>query len=115
MVISKVFNLVGAGMGWGLTLAARDRSDWDWSYPACLTFLTSVAYVGIGDAMASRFGRPFGRHHGLEGRQERRGQCRVYRGGGHRLCHCEVGDRELCFCCRGELESGGQRSEQNCF
>jgi len=62
MVISHVFLLVGAGMGWWLTLAARDQSDWDWIEPTSLTFSTGVACVGLGDAAASLIGRRFGRH-----------------------------------------------------
>jgi len=62
MVISHVFLLVGAGTGWWLTLAARPQNDWDWKQPACLTFSTGVACVGLGDAAASLIGRRFGRH-----------------------------------------------------
>jgi dolichol kinase len=62
VVVSHVFLLVGAGIGWWLTLASYQQKGWDWKNRVQLAFSSGVACVGLGDAAASLIGRRFGKH-----------------------------------------------------
>ena len=62
MVVSHVFLLAGAGVGWWLTLVDYGQHDWEWAGTDQLAFSAGVVCVGLGDAAASLVGRRVGRH-----------------------------------------------------